>query len=124
MSPSLFVQLHSGLARASVIFSLIIGIYGLWRYWRNMGVSQDFWGVLAAGEFLYLAQAVVGISMLMLGLSPGRWVHFLYGILSVITIPGAFAYTRGQDGRREVLIYALIGLFMVGVSLRAIATVR
>jgi hypothetical protein len=31
---------------------------------------------------------------------------------------------RGRDGRREVLIYALIGLFMAGVSLRAIGTAR
>lgn len=124
MSPSVLVQLHIGLARASVIFSLIIGVYGLWRYWRNSGVSQDFWGVLAAGQLLYLAQAGVGILMVIVGLRPGRWVHFLYGILSIITVPGAFAYMRGRDGRREVLLYALIGLFMAGVSLRAIGTVR
>lgn len=124
MDPGLFVQLHIGLARASVIFSLIIGVYGFWRYLRNSGVSQDFWGVLAAGELLYLAQAVVGLIMVGLGLRPGRWVHFLYGILSIIAIPGAFTYMRGRDGRREVLLYALIGLFMAGVSLRAMGTVR
>lgn len=124
MSPDVFVQIHIGLARASVIFSLIIGVYGFWRYFRNSGVSQDYWGVLAAGEVLYLAQAVVGVIMVILGLRPGRWVHFLYGFLSVITLPGAFAYMRGRDSRREVLIYALVGLFMAGVSLRAISTVR
>ncbi len=124
MSPGIFVQIHIGLARASVIFSLIIGVYGLWRYFRNSGVSQDFWGVLAAGEVLYLAQAVVGVVMVSLGLRPGRWVHYLYGLLSVITLPGAFSFMRGREGRREVLIYALIGLFMAGVSLRAMDTVR
>jgi len=58
------------------------------------------------------------------GLQAGRWVHYLYGFLSVITLPGAFAYMRGRDSRREVLLYGLIGLFMVGVSLRAIGTVH
>lgn len=124
MEPALFIQLHIGLARASVMFSLIIGVYGFWRYFRNSGVSQDFWGVLAAGQVLYTAQALIGVVMLGLGLRPGRWVHLLYGILSVITLPGAFAYMRGRDSRREVLIYALVGLFMAGVSLRAIGTVR
>jgi hypothetical protein len=118
------VQIHIGLARAAVIFSLMIGVYGFWRYFRKEGVSQDYWGVLAAGELLYLAQAVVGVVMLVMGLRPSRWAHFLYGILSIITLPGAFAFMRGRDGRREVLIYALIGLFMAGVSLRAIGTAR
>lgn len=124
MEPALFIQLHIGLARASVMFSLIIGVYGFWRYFRNSGVSQDFWGVLAAGQVLYTAQALIGVIMVIMGLRPGRWVHFLYGLLSVISLPGAFAYMRGRDGRRELLIYALVGLFMAGVSLRAMGTVR
>lgn len=124
MDPAFFAQLHTGLARASVLFSLIIGVYGFWRYARNSGVSQDFWGVLAAGQLLYMAQAIIGVILVLMGLRPGRWVHFLYGILSIITLPGAFAYMRGRDSRREVLIYALVGLFMAGVSLRAMGTVR
>jgi hypothetical protein len=120
---SLFV-IHSGLARASVIFSAIIGLYGLWRYFRKQGISQDYWGVLAMGELLYLGQALMGVLLLGSGLQAGRWAHYLYGVLAVITLPGTFAYTRGQDGRREALLYGLVGLFMVGVSLRAIGTVR
>jgi hypothetical protein len=58
-----------------------------------------------------------------LGGRPARtWVHILYGILLVITLPGAFAYLRGKDTRREALIYGLVGLFLAGVSLRAIST--
>lgn len=117
------VEVHEALSRACVIFSLIIGVYGLWRFFRAQGVSQDYWGVLAIGELLYLAQAVVGTVLWVEGGRPGReWVHLLYGIVAIITVPGAFAFTRGRDGRREALIYAVIGLFMAGVSLRAITT--
>jgi hypothetical protein len=119
------VQIHEGLARACVIFSLLIGVYGLWRYFRNQGVSGNLWGMLAAGELLYLAQAVVGMMLYGLGARPasGRtWVHILYGVLLVIVLPGAYTYLRGRDGRREALLYGLIGLFLAGISLRAIVT--
>ncbi len=115
--------IHEALSRACIIFSLIIGIYGFWRFFRNQGISQDYWGVLAVGEVLYLAQAVVGTVLWVGGGRPGReWTHLLYGIVAIITLPGAFAFTRGRDTRREALIYAAIGLFMAGVSLRAITT--
>jgi hypothetical protein len=116
------LQVHAGLANACVIFSLLIGGYGFWRYFRREGVGGNFWSILAAGELLYLAQGVVGVLMFLSGLSPGRFVHILYGILMVIVLPGAYAYTRGKDQRREALVYGLVGLFLAGVALRAITT--
>jgi hypothetical protein len=116
-------QIHVGLSRASVLFSLIFGLYGLWRFMRKEGVGGNLWSMLAAGELLYLVQGFVGAALYALGARPARaWVHILYGVLLVITVPGAFAYMRGRDSRREALIYGLIGLFLAGVSLRAIYT--
>jgi len=116
------LQVHTGLANACVIFSLLIGGYGFWRYFRREGVGGNFWSILAAGELLYLAQGVVGVLMFLSGLRPGRFVHILYGILMVIVLPGAYAYTRGKDQRREALVYGLVGLFLAGVALRAMTT--
>ena len=119
------VQIHSGLSRASVVFSLLMGVYGLWRFFRRQDVGANFWSILAAGELLYLAQGLVGISLYLSGSSatlPRPAIHILYGIVLVISVPGAFAFTRGRDQRREALIYGLVGLFLAGVSLRAIST--
>lgn len=116
------LQVHTGLANACVLFSLLIGGYGFWRYFRREGVGGNFWSILAAGELLYLAQGVVGVLMFLSGLRPGRFVHILYGILMVIVLPGAYAYTRGKDQRREALVYGLVGLFLAGVALRAMTT--
>ena len=86
-------------------------------------MGGNFWGILGAGELLYVAQGIVGVALYALGDRPARtWVHILYGILLVITLPGAFAYMRGKDTRREALIYGLVGLFLAGVALRAIYT--
>jgi len=115
-------QIHTGLANACVIFSLLLGLYSLWRFFRKEGVGANLLSVLAAAELLYVAQAVVGLVQVFQGARPGRGVHFLYGILLVIVLPGTFAYLRGKDDRRAALIYGLIGLFLAGVSLRAIST--
>jgi hypothetical protein len=119
------VLIHTGLSRASIIFSLIIGLYGLWRFLRKEGVNANFWGILAAGELLYVVQGLIGMWLYLSGLGaslPRPGIHILYGAVLVISVPGAFAYTRGRDQHREALIYGLVGLFLAGVSLRAILT--
>jgi len=117
-----FVQIHDGLFRASLIFSLIIAGYGFWLFFRRKSVDGNYWGILATGELLFLAQGVAGLAIFFLfpDLRPVRsWQHMLYGAVLTLTIPGAYAYLRGKDERREVLMYALIGLFLAGVTLRA-----
>jgi hypothetical protein len=118
-------QIHWGLARASVIFSLVIGLYSLWYFVRQQKIGESFWGTLVVGELLYLAQGAVGMLLYLGGRGaalPRPAVHILYGILLVIVLPGAYAYTRGQDDRRTALAYGLAGLFLAGVALRAITT--
>jgi heme A synthase len=118
-------QIHGALANACLIFSLIIAGYGFLLYFRQKGVDSNFWGTLAAGELLFLAQGVLGIVLFASGQSAARMlVHALYGIVLVISLPGAYALTRGRDTRREVLIYAIIGLFLAGVTLRAMFTAQ
>lgn len=117
------LQVHAGLATASFIFSLIIAGYGLWRYVRKQGLDGNFWGVLAAGELLYLAQIAVGLLLLAGGLRPARTaVHLLYGAVLALVLPGAYVSTRAADSYREAGVYALAGLFLAGIALRAMST--
>ena len=118
------LQIHAALANSVLIFSVILGLYGLFLYVRKQGVSSSYWGALAIGEILYLTQGVVGVILYFAGDSPGRWVHILYGILSIITLPALFAFTRGREDRQVTLSYGLIGLFLGGVAIRAITTAR
>lgn len=112
--------LHGGLSNASFLFSLIIAGYGLVTFIRNQTIAPAFWGALVIGELLYLAQMVVGILLAVQGGVPMRgWVHYLYGTVIVISLPGLYAFTRGRDTRREALMYAFIGVFLAGIALRA-----
>src|SRR5687767_4150393 len=117
------LQVHQALANASLIFSLIIAAYGFWRYFRRQGVDGNLWGVLASGELLYVAQVVVGLALLATGLRPARLaVHLLYGALLALVLPFTYVATRAADTRRETLLYAAVGLFLAGISLRAMST--
>ena len=119
------VQIHMGLYRACLIFSLLIGLYGLWRFLRKEGVGENFWSILAAGELLYVAQGIVGAMLYVtVPVRPAGWdqKHILYGIVLLITLPGGYAYMRGKDTRREALIYGLLGFFLAGIAFRAMQT--
>ncbi len=118
------VQFHAGLSNACLLFSLLAAGYAFLRYFRQQGVDGGFLGVIAIGELLYLAQVVVGV-LLALGDGPRParlWVHVLYGIVLVIMYPAAYAFTRGRDGQRELMTYAVVALFLAGIALRAVST--
>lgn len=117
-------QIHDALANACLIFSLIIAGYGFLRYFRGEGIDGSFWGAIAAAELLYLAQIAVGLLLLLTDAPrPARlWVHILYGSVLVLMYPAAYGFTRGRDTRSDVVVYALLGLFLAGISLRAMTT--
>jgi hypothetical protein len=115
---SLF-ELHSTLGRAVMFYALILGIWGLVRYARQMGLDGGYLGAVVIAEVLILVQAALGGILLIQGLSPGRPIHILYGILTAISFPATFAFTRGETGRREMLYWGLVGLFVFGLTIRA-----
>ena len=101
----------------------LLGVLSFVNYVRGQGVDGNMIGVIVIGEMMMLAQATLGIIMLiMLGTIPGRGIHFLYGALSVIFLPGLWLYTRGETDRRASLIWGFAGFFMMGLTLRAIGT--
>jgi hypothetical protein len=101
---SSLVELHARLGNAAVLFVLVCGLWGLIGYLRGQPVSPSFWGALVVG------------------LRPGQLIHFLYGVLTVLSLPTAYAYSRGRSGRRESLLYGLVCLFIFGLALRAMTT--
>jgi len=114
--------IHGRLALTAFTYFLILSLWGFWRFFRKQGVSPAYWGALAVGEILLLAQALLGGYLWITGLQPARDIHILYGVIVPIMIPGAYLYTKGRDGRPEVLIYAAATIIAVALLMRAIVT--
>jgi len=115
-------EVHARLATSMLIFLSVAGVWGLAVFFLRRTITGGYWGILAVGEILILAQFIVGIILWIQGARPERTIHLLYGIVAAISIPGYFAYTKGQDDRRASLTYGLICLFLVGISIRAMGT--
>ena len=100
-----------------------MAIWGFWRYYRKQGLGSSFMGALAINEILILVQGVLGIILWASALRPERgFMHILYGAITALTIPATYAFTRGRDTRREMLVYALVLIALVGLAGRAIVT--
>lgn len=115
-------MIHARLSTAMLIFAAIGALWGFGLYFLKRGVDGNYWGILATGELLFLAQAVVGTVLWLEGLRPGRTIHLLYGAVAVLTLPAYYFFSNGRDDRRGALGYAIVLLFLFGISLRAIGT--
>ena len=117
--------LHARLVVTILLFFGILSIWGVFSYLGGQSISGSYKGALAIGELLMLAEFVLGVLLLLSGAQPYRLsIHILYGIVAIIGLPGAFAYTRGRDDRWELLIYVAVCLFLCGIALRAMTTGR
>lgn len=114
--------IHERLATTMILFSLIAAGWGLVLFLRGRSIDGSYWGILVVGEFLILAQAALGLILWLQGAQPGRGIHILYGVVAVMTLPAAYGFSRGRDDRQMALIYALILLFLIGITWRGIVT--
>jgi hypothetical protein len=116
------VTIHGALSRTVTLFFLILGLWGLFRALRKNSVTGSYMGALVIGEGLFVLQAILGLILLIGGSAPARTVHLLYGVFALVALPGLFAYMKGDDSNRAQWMYAILTLFLFGVSLRAIGT--
>ncbi len=75
---------------------------------------------------LALLQGLFGVTMVLLGLKPGRpgdslyYLHFVYGGIVALVIPVATTYaTGGKNRRRDILIYSIAALILTAAAVRA-----
>jgi heme A synthase len=118
-------NVHDRISIAIVLYTFILALWGLWRSYRKQGVDGSVFGALVICEILILVQALLGVILWISALRPERgFMHVLYGVVTAITIPATYAFTRGRDTRREMLEYGLVLIALVALAGRAILTGR
>lgn len=107
-----------------LLFLIALGAWGIWNWLRGEGVSGSYLGALVIGEGIIVVEAILGVVLYLMG-NPGPargWLHILYGIAALISLPAAYTFTRGRTGRYEALIYAVMAFFIAGLTIRSQTT--
>lgn len=115
-------EIHARLATSLFLFMLLAAAWSFITGLRRQGIGPNQWGIYAVGEILAVAQFAVGLWLYLGGLRPDRWVHVLYGVTAVLTLPAYYGISRGRDDRTASLIYAGLCLFLGFASYRAMIT--
>jgi hypothetical protein len=119
------VNLHQGFARVVLIYSLLLALWGLFLFFRGSNPSGGYLGALVINEGVAVLQSLIGLVLIGQGHRPDDPLHYLYGVVLVLTLPAAYYYsglTGGGSDRRDSLVFALAGLFLFAIGIRATTT--
>ena len=72
-------------------------------------------------ETLVIAQATLGLILLSQGDEPGDSLHFVYGLLPLLAVAYPYAL-RGDDGRRNLLLFTVGSALVAALGVRAFMT--
>jgi hypothetical protein len=118
--------IHSRLSNTIWLYFLAVGLWGLWRAYRQQGIDGSYLGALAIGEGLYAVQGLLGGILWSGGLLTAvdrPPLHILYGIFAVVFLPFVyFVWLQSDDTNRGQWVMALSTLFLFGIALRSIST--
>jgi hypothetical protein len=119
--------LHDRLAATAAIFLAVLAVWGLVQFLRNKPLGPSWAGAAVIVELVLITQGLLGAWMYLVGgqgaLLARPFIHILYGIVAVITLPAAWGYFSNlKEERVQSLAMALTCLFLWGIVQRGITT--
>lgn len=115
-------SLHGYAARALLVYAVVLGVWGAYRYFRDQELGGGFRASFLIMSGLTALQGLLGLATFVLGARPTELLHVVYGIFAVIFLPGVYLYAQGGTRRREAVILAGASWIVSIAYLRGIAT--
>jgi uncharacterized protein YhhL (DUF1145 family) len=107
----------------------ISAVWGFILFFLKKPMNKPWRISLIVTAIVTAIQALLGITLLLLGQKPGPpgdslyYLHYVYGAIVVLAIPVAVTYaTGGKNARRDVLIFSIAALILVAAAVRALMT--
>lgn len=117
------VEIHSRLATTATYFVVALAIWALVLRLRSRPLEGGWIGAAIIGELLIVIEGLLGGYLYLQGIGSGLprpFLHILYGIVAVITLPATYAYFSNlEDENVKTLAMALVCAFLWGILLRA-----
>jgi hypothetical protein len=112
---------HASVGVLLIATNLAVAIWGFWAYRRDRAPGPAFTQLLAAAHTSVIAQATLGLILLSQGYEPADRLHFVYGLLPLLAVAYPYAL-RGEDGRRNVLLFSVGSALVTALAIRAFMT--
>lgn len=114
-------MLHEVVGWVSVAVCALVGGLSLWLDRRQVPLGRTFWVTVGAALTVVGVQVGIGVYLVASGYAGAGDQHIFYGFLVAFVLAFAYIY-RAQLGARPAFRYGLLLLFLMGLSLRGIAT--
>ncbi len=108
---ALGITLHTVLTNAYTLFTLFLGLWASYLFFRNRTLDGSYFGAIAVCALLAVAILVLTLLLALGGKSPVRWVYWLYQAFFIVVLPGTYSLTKGRDDRTAAGIYAAVAIF-------------
>jgi heme A synthase len=120
---AVLIEVHARLATTAALFIGALALWALILRIRNQDLGGGWLGAAIIGEVLLIVQGLIGGYLYLQGLGgalPRPFLHILYGIVALITLPAAYGYFGNlEDERVKTLAMALVCAFLWGILQRA-----
>jgi hypothetical protein len=112
-------EFHKVWGYVAIVLNAIAGIVALiaWR-WRSVR-GRYVWILTIIAEAALMLQVLVGTILVASKDYVAPRFHMFYGFVAFLTVGIAYQYRRQMRGRRE-MFYGLVGLFLMGLGIRAV----
>lgn len=122
------LSFHKYWGYVAIVANALVGVAALvvYGYRRSHQVHRDrerpLWIATIVAEAALMVQVLIGTILVAAGnYKPVRF-HMFYGFVAFLTVGLAYQYRRSMRGRLE-LFYGLVGLFLMGLGIRAVMQV-
>jgi hypothetical protein len=114
-------EVHMLVGALLIVTNATVAAWGYLAYRRDSPPGAGYTHALALAQTCVIAQATLGLLLLADGDRPGQKLHFAYGLLPLLAIAYPYAL-RGEDGRKNLLYFAIGSAVVAALGIRAYMT--
>jgi len=123
-------QIHETVAFVVVAVFTVGWVWGIGALVLRKDPGERYWTWITVEQVIAALQAVIGITLLLLGRRPSTWLHLVYGFGPLVILGLAHLMSRevstgqveGGAWTRPWVIFAGASFICFGLSLRALMT--
>ncbi len=112
---------HAIVGSCLIVVNALVAVWGTVAYRRNSPPGDLFRQALALAQTLVIGQATLGLVLISEGYRPADQLHYAYGLLPLLCVAYPYAL-RGEDGRRNLLLFTIGSGLVAALGVRAFMT--